>query len=228
MPTPLLPETPVPVSYEISSKTNTLRSESLSGKILTRKIGGQRFALRLVYPPMQKATFGAITAFLNEQDGQNGIFYVRVPQLGSTQGAAGEYVNYTNHTKLYQVDSAGTGVTPAVLYAVSNTVLTGAIDTTASTAVVGVGTLFTTELIVGDSILVGGETRIVSAITDNLNLTVSVAFSDLVNDTTPERVVAPQETASVYMRCSLSSNIQKISYGDDGTVRLEIDLVERI
>jgi flagellar hook protein FlgE len=48
---------------------------------------------------------------------------------------------------------------------------------------VGVGTLFTTELAVGDQITVSGETRTITAITDNLNLTVSAAFSDNANDT---------------------------------------------
>ncbi len=67
----------------------------------------------------------------------------------------------------------------------SRKVLTGSIDPTASTAVVGVGTLFTTEVAVGDSIVVSGETRLVVSITDNLNLTVNSAFSDNANDTSP-------------------------------------------
>lgn len=76
----------------------------------------------------------------------------------------------------------------------SNTVLTGSIDPTASTAVVGVGTLFTTELAVGDQILVSGETRTVTVITDDLNLTVSVAFTDNANDTSPERLAEANTT----------------------------------
>lgn len=72
---------------------------------------------------------------------------------------------------------------------ISNPVLTGSIDATASTAVVGVGTLFTTELAVGNSILVSGETRVVTAITDDLNLTVDLAFTDTANDTSPEQVL---------------------------------------
>jgi hypothetical protein len=55
---------------------------------------------------------------------------------------------------------------------------TGTITTNATTAVVGVGTLFTTELAVDDWIeTAGGEVRQVSVITDNLNLTVYNAFS---------------------------------------------------
>jgi len=157
MPTPLLPELPAPVSYEIRSKTNTIKSESLSGKILTRKVGGQRFEMKLVYPPMQKQQFGQIISFLNEQDGQNGIFYVRIPTLSGSEGSTGEYVNYDNHTKLYQVASNGVDTIP-------------------------------------DTLVTGGN------------------------------VV----TSTVYMRVSLTNDIQTVSYGPDGTVRIEIDVVERI
>lgn len=76
----------------------------------------------------------------------------------------------------------------------SNTVLTGSIDPAASTAVVGVGTLFTSELVVGDQILVSGETRTVTVITDDLNLTVGSAFTDNANDTSPERLAEANRT----------------------------------
>ena len=64
--------------------------------------------------------------------------------------------------------------------------LTGTIDPAASTAVPGVSTLFTTEVGVGDEILVSTETRTVSKITDATNLTVTSAFSNNANDTTPD------------------------------------------
>ena len=82
------------------------------------------------------------------------------------------------------IDSVGTLRSTAV----ATSVLTGTIDPAASTAVVGVGTLFTTELVVGDRITVTGETRTVTAITDNLNLTVDAAFSDNANDTSPDKL----------------------------------------
>jgi len=69
----------------------------------------------------------------------------------------------------------------------SVSVLTGSIDPTASNFVVGVGTLFTSELVVGDFILVSTELREVSQIADNTNLTVSVPFSNNGNDTSPEK-----------------------------------------
>jgi hypothetical protein len=69
----------------------------------------------------------------------------------------------------------------------SSTTLTGSIDPDGTVNVVGVGTLFLTELEVGDRILVTGETREVATITNNTHLTVTLAFSDTANDASPER-----------------------------------------
>ena len=69
-------------------------------------------------------------------------------------------------------------------------VLTGSIDAIASTTVTGVGTLFTTELVIGDRITVTGETRTVTAIATNTSLTVDTAFTDTLNDTTPDVLYA--------------------------------------
>jgi hypothetical protein len=85
--------------------------------------------------------------------------------------------------------TTNTGIAAANTFTTNGytSVLTGTIDPAASTAVVGVGTLFTTELVIGDYITVTGQTRQVTAITDNTNLTVGSAFSDNANDTSPDR-----------------------------------------
>ena len=157
MPSPLLPTSPAPVSYNIKSKVNNLRSESLSGKILTRKVGGQRFEATLVFPPMNRGAFNDIHAFIMEQEGSNGIFYIEIPTFGDTHGVAGEYINYSNHTKTYMVKSDGVDTYP-------------------------------------DQLVTGGT--VVSNVT--------------------------------YMRVSLRNDVQVIEYGTDGTVRLELDVVERL
>tara|TARA_R110002167_G_scaffold14030_1_gene57315 strand:+ start:624 stop:1142 length:519 start_codon:yes stop_codon:yes gene_type:complete len=64
--------------------------------------------------------------------------------------------------------------------------LTGSIDPTASTTVVGVGTKFLTELSIGDEIVVSSETRVVTAIASDLSLTVSVATTNTANDASPD------------------------------------------
>ena len=64
--------------------------------------------------------------------------------------------------------------------------LTGSIDPAASTTVPGSGTAFLSEVSVGDDIVVSGETKTVSAIASDTSLTVSSAFSDNANDTSPD------------------------------------------
>lgn len=84
--------------------------------------------------------------------------------------------------------------------------LTGSINPTASASVTGSGTEFLTELVVGDRILVSGETRIVSAIASDTGLTVSAAFTDTDNDTAPKKYVS----LSVYDNLNTSSDIDSL------------------
>ena len=66
--------------------------------------------------------------------------------------------------------------------------LTGSIDVTGTnTNVPGTNTLYTSELSVGDEIVVSGETRTIATITGDTTATVTAAWgSDLANDTTPD------------------------------------------
>ena len=51
----------------------------------------------------------------------------------------------------------------------------------------GTNTLYTSELSVGDEIVVSGETRTIATITGDTTATVTAAFgSDLANDTSPD------------------------------------------
>ena len=92
--------------------------------------------------------------------------------------------------------------------------LTGSIDPTASTSVVGVGTAFTTELIVGDRITVSGETRVVATITNNTNLTVTAAFTNVANDTAVEmerRAMQVQSNGNIGMGVKPSTAGEKLA-----------------
>ena len=66
--------------------------------------------------------------------------------------------------------------------------MTGSIDVTGTnTNVPGTNTLYTSELSVGDDIVVSGETRTIATITADTTATVSAAWgSDLANDTSPD------------------------------------------
>ena len=64
--------------------------------------------------------------------------------------------------------------------------LTGTIDPIASTTITGVGTLFLSEVSIGDEVVVSSETRTVATITSDTTLTVTEATTDTSNDTTPD------------------------------------------
>tara|TARA_R100001463_G_scaffold2494_3_gene10560 strand:- start:522 stop:1037 length:516 start_codon:yes stop_codon:yes gene_type:complete len=66
--------------------------------------------------------------------------------------------------------------------------ITGSIDVTGTnTNVPGTNTLYTSELSVGDEIVVSSETRTISSITGDTTAVVSAAWgSDLANDTSPD------------------------------------------
>jgi hypothetical protein len=78
--------------------------------------------------------------------------------------------------------------------------LTGTVDTAASVTVPGVGTLFLSELVVGDEILVGIERRFVTAIASDTSLTVNQAFTDQANDVTPQKVVRSPELSDLRLQ----------------------------
>jgi len=109
------------------------------------------------------AALAAIAA-LTPQDLQAAP-YARVSNSGTIT-----VENNTNSMMEYDTLDESNAVTVAL-----TTNLTGTVSKTNGTnTLTGVGTLFTTELAVGDRIQVGAEKRWVSAITNNTSLTVSV------------------------------------------------------
>ena len=122
---------------------------------------------------------------------------------GSASSAANDFFLYNNSDAQYRliIDQDGNlGIattTPLRLLDVAGSTrikgtgtvtLTGTIDPTASATVDGVGTLFLTELVIGDQLVVTGENRTVTAIASDIQCTVDAAFSDNANDTTPDKI----------------------------------------
>jgi len=107
-----------------------------------------------------------------------------------------------------QENTASTGyIRTACKFETLGTLLTGSIDPTASVNVVGSGTLFLSEVTVGDFIFVSGESRKVDTITDNTHLTVEVAFTDVANDVAPKNhgihnlgILAETSSVNLYLR----------------------------
>ena len=75
---------------------------------MTRRIGGQKWLLTLVYEPMSLAEAELFVPFLEEQYGSNGIFYVKIPTLASAAGqVVGNMMNFDNDTKLFRIKATG-------------------------------------------------------------------------------------------------------------------------
>ncbi len=106
--------------------------------------------------------------------------------------AVGDMINVNGEIRKVTVITDDTNLTVATAFTDTGNdtaltagtgVLTGSIDPAASATVTGVGTLFTSELAVGDKITVSGEVRTITAIASNKSLTVSADFTNNPNDT---------------------------------------------
>jgi len=146
--------------------------------------------------------------------------------------ATGKYAvsNTVSYTTTGASQTVTTAIGEVVSFAVAsaNVVLTGSIDPTASVNVVGVGTAFTTELSLGDSILVSGETRVVDTITDDTHLTVTVAFTDVANDTSPEQVGSGTGTVGNYYQAltvQTDTDLNQNTFATDTTNWLDLGAV---
>ncbi len=107
-----LPTSPAPAAVRISSHQRTQTSQAASGKILSRKYGGQYYKMSLSYNPMRRDQCGPLIAFLEALEGRNKVFYVPVDQLTGGPGlAVGNYANVDNDDKLYMI----TGTEPLTL-----------------------------------------------------------------------------------------------------------------
>jgi hypothetical protein len=109
-------------------------------------------------------------------DAPNTLFHVNGnAQLGS------ELYNIPGKIGIHTTPVADTDIASSTrITGSSSAVLTGTGDPTGITTLVGSGTLFLTELIVGDRITINAETRTVAAIATDTSLTVDIAFSDTV------------------------------------------------
>lgn len=115
MPAPLLPISPEPAEYLFTPDVKNLSSEAVSGKQYSRRIGGHKWLLSLPYEPMSVADAGPMIAFLEDQWGVDGIFYVKIPLLTDVAGLnIGNMMNFDNDTKLFRITGTGPLVTQPI------------------------------------------------------------------------------------------------------------------
>lgn len=82
------PTSPAPREVELGQVTTTLVSYGQSLRRQARSRGGQRWSLKFIYPPMTRAQFAPLLAFLVKQRGRYETFEVVLPPpLNLPQGA---------------------------------------------------------------------------------------------------------------------------------------------
>ena len=132
------PSSPAFKSLSVSSVQPTFVSRSISGRRQSRQIGGQFFRMRASFPPMTRAQFAPIYAFVMKQRGRYESFTLIPPVLNAGLGSpagtplvngasqtgrsvvtdgwnasinvfkAGDYLKFANHDKVYTVTADAT------------------------------------------------------------------------------------------------------------------------
>ena len=82
------PTSPVFQSVTVTSIDTNLFSEAVSGRTQARKVSGQKWLLKAKYPPMTKADFMPVFAYVVSKRGRLNTFTVRIPELEDARGTA--------------------------------------------------------------------------------------------------------------------------------------------
>ena len=82
------PTSPAFQSLNIQSIQPTLISRTISGRRQARQIGGQLWKMTATFPPMTRAQFAPIYAFIVAQRGRYESFSLVPPVVGNPQGSA--------------------------------------------------------------------------------------------------------------------------------------------
>ena len=118
-------------AINFKSNTPTLTTETVSGISFRRQISSQRWQFTLSLPPMTRAEFAPVYAFMIKQKGSKESFTVVAPEISSTRGSetgtvlvngshtagdttididglnsglkAGDLIKFASHQKVYMV-----------------------------------------------------------------------------------------------------------------------------
>ena len=75
-------------TMEFKSNTQTRTTQTLSGRVQRAQINSQYFSFKLVSPPLTRAEYMPIMAFIMKQGGKFDSFTVVPPSISSTRGTA--------------------------------------------------------------------------------------------------------------------------------------------
>ena len=131
------PITPAFNAINMQSNSPTLMSTAISGRMQSRKIGGQRWSFTASYASLTRSEFQPVFAFSVAQNGQHGVFTVVPVGISSTNGTAsgtvttsaaakgllsvtvagltgdlkaGDMVKFSGHDKVYMLTADRSGV----------------------------------------------------------------------------------------------------------------------
>ncbi|MBF0185470.1 MAG: hypothetical protein HQM06_13950 [Magnetococcales bacterium] len=82
------PTSPAPADIKIQSVQPTRVSQSQAMNLSVRSTGAQRFVLSATWPPMNRAQFAPISAFVAAQKGRSGVFTWTLPVYQTPLGVA--------------------------------------------------------------------------------------------------------------------------------------------
>tara|TARA_B100000780_G_scaffold7817_1_gene5741 strand:- start:9134 stop:9703 length:570 start_codon:yes stop_codon:yes gene_type:complete len=124
------PTSPTFNAVNFKSESPSLYSNTVSGRTQSRKVGGQKWSFTATYPPMTRAEFKPVWAYLVAKQGRHGVFTVVPPIIASTTGTAsgtvictaavagsssvtisgltgtleaGDFIKFASHTKVYML-----------------------------------------------------------------------------------------------------------------------------
>jgi hypothetical protein len=123
------PTSPEFKAINITSKHSNLVSETVSGKVQVRALGGQKWSFTAKYNPMTRAEFMPVYAFVTALQGRYGTFTIVPTATGTVtvNGAhtagdttiaitgltgtlkAGDFIKFSTHDKVYMVTADLTG-----------------------------------------------------------------------------------------------------------------------
>lgn len=133
------PTSPDYTAFNFKGVSNTVKSETRSGKIQVRTVGAQRWEFSASYKDLTRAQFMPVAAFIMSQDGSAGVFTVTPPVISSASGSvsgtvlvnnlsgyaagstsvaidgitgvlkAGDVIKFAGHSKVYMVTADRSG-----------------------------------------------------------------------------------------------------------------------
>ena len=195
------PTSPVASDAQIGSEQNTIVSVTTSGRVQTRQIDGQKFTINLDYPPMTRANFAPIKAFLMKQRSRLNTFTIIPPVVSNAQGVA---------TGTISVD--------------------GAISSGATTCTIDGMTVSTTGILkAGDYFRFSGQNKVYMAVEDlDADGTGSgtLTFEPPLRADVSDDATLVYDNVDFTVR--LKNDIQEYSIVTDNLYKYQIDLIENL